>query len=495
MPSRSPGRAEPPGPAGPPGPPGPPEGPGAPGHSSPHGDPVGPGDSGDSGDSGPPEPFRATEPTEASEASEAPGTTETSGSLRARVKRTLPLAGAVAAAIALLSFPIPDRAAPTGSQSGTPGVPTLETTWPGVTPTTMLGTFLSRTPYTPLLYVDSLTTVATSESATALQLLMYTPGEVPVVLAELPLEDAPGFTSVAVAPDGRVIWTETVPDSRGTPKTTIKVTSDIVHPGGSTSGNAPNETPGTPSGPSSGTSSGPGSGPGSDPTSGSPDGTPEDTSEGTPVSSRIVTRDTGDALFSGSAHDLQVSADGMVHWAASTRRATPATEIRSVPLTGGNVQAVTLAGDYSLSMWPYVLGTPGKSVALLDMASQTTQTITVGPDEMATCSPVWCRVLSMTSGNTDALPTGGGARTTIAGPRYSAAVPDPFLLDRFEPLVDTSAASPQGQPLLLFDAKTGQTTLIARDARIVQSHGPMLWWSTGDKETLRWNVLDLRELT
>ncbi|WP_285662483.1 hypothetical protein [Actinorhabdospora filicis] len=211
--------------------------------------------------------------------------------------------------------------------------------------------------------------------------------------------------------------------------------------------------------------------------------------------SKTVTTDTGDALFSGSAHDLQVSSDGVVHWAAATRRATPTTEIRSIPLTGGNVQIVTLSGDYSLSSWPYVVGTPGKSVALLDLASQTTQTITVGADEMATCSPVWCRVLGMTSGNTDALPTGGGPRTTIAGQRYSAAVPDPFLLDRFEPLIDTSAASPQGQPLLLFDAKTGRTTLIARDARIVQAHDAMLWWSTGDKETLRWHVLDLTQLT
>ncbi|HEY1176918.1 MAG TPA: hypothetical protein VGF17_12230, partial [Phytomonospora sp.] len=311
-----------------------------------------------------------------------------------------------------------------------------------------LGSFFDGTPFTPLLYLDELTVVATAPSPDGerVRLLVYTPGEEARELAALDADDAPGFT--AVATDGeRLVWTQTVPDGQGVASTSVWT---------------------------------------------APTGL-------APVKAVRLTADTGDALFTGSSYDLQI-AGGAVHWASTTRRAGQATELRSYPLAGGEVTTVTLEGQFAWSAWPYAIsdgGASGEGVLLVDMEAETTTTIPVNTGELATCTPVWCRVLALgMSGpsGTDLMRVDGTGRRRIADERTSAAVPDPMLLDRFEVLLDVSAADADGQPLLIFDEKRGATFAVAADARIVRARGGTVWWSTGDEETLKWHALNLARL-
>ncbi|HCU48547.1 MAG TPA: hypothetical protein DGG94_01725 [Micromonosporaceae bacterium] len=66
---------------------------------------------------------------------------------------------------------------------------------------------------------------------------------------------------------------------------------------------------------------------------------------------------------------------------------------------------------------------------------------------------------------------------------------DVALLDRYE------VYSHADGRLALFDLEERRSITIARNISQVASRGPVLWWSTGDNETLAWHVLDLRTLT
>ncbi|MEV0647654.1 hypothetical protein AB0I28_20535 [Phytomonospora sp. NPDC050363] len=353
---------------------------------------------------------------------------------------------ALAAAAVWIALPIPERT-PTGSPVG-PAVRSVAEEWPGTTPAEFLGTFFDGTPFTPLLYLDELTVVATAPTPDGerVRLVVYTPGEEARELATLSADDAPGFTAVA-ADDERIVWTQTVPDAKGVARTGIWT---------------------------------------------APAGLAE-------AEAVRVTADTGDALFTGSQYDLQI-AGGSVHWAAGTRGSAPATELRSHPLSGGETTTVTLEGEFAWSAWPYAVsngGAAGEGVLLADMAAENTTVIPVETGALATCTPVWCRVLALGMagpGGTELMRTDGSQRRRIADERTSAAVPDPMLLDRFEVLLDVSAADADGQPLLIFDQVSGKTLLVASDARIVRARGATVWWSTGDEETLKWHALNLARL-
>lgn len=365
---------------------------------------------------------------------------------RAFTRPSLALILALAATVAWVALPVPERVPQ--APSGTPAYRAVADEWPGTIPSEIAGTFFDGTPFTPLLYLDEITVVATAltPDGERMRLVLYTPGEEARDLAVLGADDAPGFT--AVASDGeRLVWTQTVADAKGVAHTSI-----WTAPAGLA-----------------------------------------------PAKAVRLTADTGDALFTGSSYDLQI-ADGAVHWAATTRGSQVATELRSYPLAGGEVTTVALEGEFAWSAWPYAIsngGASGEGVLLVDMAAETTTTIPVNTGELATCTPVWCRVLALGMNGpsgTDLMRVDGSERRRIADERTSAAVPDPMLLDRFEVLLDVTAADADGQPLLLFDQHSGKTLVVATDARIVRARGGTVWWSTGDEETLKWHGLNLARL-
>jgi hypothetical protein len=69
-------------------------------------------------------------------------------------------------------------------------------------------------------------------------------------------------------------------------------------------------------------------------------------------------------------------------------------------------------------------------------------------------------------------------------------------LDRFEILAraGSNGAPTSSQQLLLYDLKHTRTVVVANGVGMILSRGGVLWWSTGDNETLAWHALDLHPL-
>jgi hypothetical protein len=47
---------------------------------------------------------------------------------------------------------------------------------------------------------------------------------------------------------------------------------------------------------------------------------------------------------------------------------------------------------------------------------------------------------------------------------------------------------------MLYDLKTRSLSLVTANAGRIACRGGVLWWSTGDNETLTWHAVDLRRL-
>jgi hypothetical protein len=210
---------------------------------------------------------------------------------------------------------------------------------------------------------------------------------------------------------------------------------------------------------------------------------------------RMLTADTGEAVFNGTQYDLVV-ADGRVHWAAAGGKGDQATEIRSVALAGGPVAVRTEPGQWSQTAWPWL--TDDTENRLRNTATgRDTEIATAGPDQV-TCSPVWCRVMVLGGdglARIDLMHPDGSARRRIAGGGAQAAITDVAVLDRFEILAepgpDTDLTGTAA--LLVYDVATGNTVVVAQAADGAFSRGGMLWWSTGDDDTITWHTLDLRK--
>ena len=214
---------------------------------------------------------------------------------------------------------------------------------------------------------------------------------------------------------------------------------------------------------------------------------------------RLLTADTGNAVFTGSQYDLVVAA-GRVYWAAGTETADPATEIRSVALTGGPVDVRVEPGSWSLTAWPWLVNGLSEqlpSSRLRNLRSGIEVEVAASPTELATCSPAWCRILI---GSTDGLaridlmqPNGTGRRR-IAGGAASSPITDVAPLDRFEilaePEVDTDATG--AQRLLVYDLATGRTVDLGAGVTGADYRGGVLWWSTGGDDHTQWHTIDLR---
>jgi hypothetical protein len=214
---------------------------------------------------------------------------------------------------------------------------------------------------------------------------------------------------------------------------------------------------------------------------------------------RRLTADTGNAVFFGSQWDL-VIAEGRVHWAAAAPEGKPVTEIRSVPLTGGPVAVREEPGTWALTAWPWLTdggGDQAGTTRLRNMATnRDTSVQTTGP-ELITCAAVWCRVLVMNGdglARIDLMHPDGTARRRVAGSTAGAAVADVAVLDRFEILSETAPDSDLTgtSGLLVHDIKTGRTIDVSPAVDGVFSRAGVLWWATGDQDSLVWHTVDLR---
>ncbi|MEV4760737.1 hypothetical protein AB0J86_37320 [Micromonospora sp. NPDC049559] len=364
---------------------------------------------------------------------------------RRRAPGLLGLAVALAAAVALVALPSAAR-----KPAGTPAPPTVEAAWPGAQRADLPGSLPDGPAYSPVFFLDAHSSLGTAPSPDGRQLRLVRRDADGGVreLRRLPLDRTPQFSGFTRSGD-EFAWAESTSDDRGKARTELWAV-DL------TSGRPP----------------------------------------------RRVTAETGDVIFFNSRYDLLIEA-GRLYWVAVAPGQEPATELRSVPLGGGAVTVRTERGAWALSDWPWLVsagtGTSGP-VRLRDLAARKVLDVDAGPTELVTCSPVWCRAIVLGSdgpSRIDLMRPDGGDRRRVAGGSATAAVIDVAVLDRFEVL---TVADPAGtgrtdsQQLLLYDAASQRTVVVATAAGLVLARGGVLWWSTGDDEALAWHTLDLTTL-
>jgi hypothetical protein len=212
----------------------------------------------------------------------------------------------------------------------------------------------------------------------------------------------------------------------------------------------------------------------------------------------LVTTDVGLPLMLGSTYDLEVVADRL-YWTA-TPPGGDRTELRSVPLGGGQVSVATIPGTWAMSAWPWLVTAPsaaGAPMRLYDTAFRTTVTVPAPAHQQIACSPVWCRVVPLDAGTgrTQLLrPNGSDVRDV--GPAGALPVcADVAVRDRFEPMLIPPGASGPDARLVLHDLTATRDVLVATLVTNAYADADHLWWSTGDNETLSWYGLDLRTLS
>jgi hypothetical protein len=351
---------------------------------------------------------------------------------------------ALVAAAALIVLGGRDRppAAPTGPL-------TLAAAWPGATVADLPASLADGPAYSPVYFLDARTSFGTAPSPDggSLRLLRRAPDGAIRELRRLPMDGSPqygGFVS-----DGAVLaWSESVADDRGRSRSQMWV-ADLE-------GQRP---------------------------------------------ARRLTADTGEVVFFNSEHDM-VIAEGRLHWAAVAPGDDAATQLRSVPLAGGEVDTSTEPGQWAMSRWPYLVSAgSGQSgpVALRDPRQGRTAEVDAAANELMTCSPAWCRVQLLSSdGPTrlDLMRPDGADRRRIAGGTATAALIDVAVLDRFEVLTQAGPEGPlaSNQELFLYDLTDRRTVLVAGSVGLVSYRAGVLWWSTGVDETTVWHALDLRTL-
>ncbi|MFI7544038.1 hypothetical protein [Actinoplanes sp. NPDC049599] len=222
------------------------------------------------------------------------------------------------------------------------------------------------------------------------------------------------------------------------------------------------------------------------------------TARGSGGPARRLTADTGNAVFFGSQWDL-VLADGRVHWAAA-KEGAQVTEIRSVALTGGAVAVHEEPGEWALTAWPWLTdggGDQAGTTRLRNLATNRDTPVESTGAELITCAAAWCRVLVMNGdglARIDLMHPDGSGRRRIAGSTAGAAVTDVAVLDRFEILSETGPESDLTGTagLLVYDITADRTVEVSPAADGAFSRGGVLWWATGDQDSLVWHTVDLR---
>jgi hypothetical protein len=218
------------------------------------------------------------------------------------------------------------------------------------------------------------------------------------------------------------------------------------------------------------------------------------------AAARELTADLGRAEFYQSQYDLVIAA-GRVHWVAALRG--DVTEVRSVALTGGPVRTRRESGTWKLSAYPWLVNGVNDSSGSTQLRNLDTgrDSPVRGAGKRATtaCSPVWCRVASLTKdgeNRIELMRPDGSERERLAGDTAATVIVDVAPLDRFEVLarVGPNSELTGNNELIAVEIATRRTVEISPDAGSVAYRGGMLWWSTGNLDAIVWHALDLRTI-
>lgn len=220
--------------------------------------------------------------------------------------------------------------------------------------------------------------------------------------------------------------------------------------------------------------------------------------DGRPGEARPLTGDTGDVVLADGAYDLQFAA-GELHWLATARSAERATEHRSVAVDGGGVAVTERTGAWQAAAWPWLASAGSDSLGgaeLVRADDGTAVVVEAGSDELALCSATWCRLIVTAADGSrlDLVRPDGTDRVTVAEGFTSAVAADVGLIDRFEPLEESTGEIGDSQRVTLFDLAGSETYLVAPAAGETGADARHLWWSTGSDELREWHVLDLTDL-
>jgi hypothetical protein len=170
-----------------------------------------------------------------------------------------------------------------------------------------------------------------------------------------------------------------------------------------------------------------------------------------------------------------------------------------VSIDGGDVEVVGHRGAWQAAAWPWLASAGSDSLGGAQLVRTDTGAgvkVFAGAEELTLCSATWCRlVVTADDGSRiDLIRPDGTDRMTVAEGFTSAVSPDVGLIDRFEPLAETSTATGDGTTVTLFDLETGSEYLVASSAGETGADARRLWWSSGTGELLVWHVLDLTDL-
>ncbi|MCC3763525.1 hypothetical protein K3N28_10605 [Glycomyces sp. TRM65418] len=358
----------------------------------------------------------------------------------------LTLAGTAVLALAWLAWPSPDRPE---SIAAPEAVPTVWETW-DAEPVDWPG-HLDGAPWTPLAVLDGPNAdahalLATDEAGSLVYLEQDADGALSSTVIAEP-GGVPGVVATA-ATDERLAWIQSVPDEQG------RVESELW--------------------------------------------TAERDADGRPGEAVLLTADTGDVITAGSAYDLQFAAERL-HWLATARGETLITERRSIGWDGGDVDVVGHRGAWQSAAWPWLASAGSDSLGGAQLVRTDTGAgvkVFSGADELTLCSATWCRlvVTSPDGSRIDLVRPDGSERVTVAEGFASAVSPDVGLIDRFEPLAETTATTGDGTTVTLFDLEADSAYLVASSAGDTGADARHLWWSSGTGELLVWHVLDLTDL-
>jgi hypothetical protein len=358
----------------------------------------------------------------------------------------LTLAGTAVLAVAWLAWPSPDRPE-TAAVPETP--PTVWETW-DAEPVDWPGQ-IDGAAWTPLTALESpdpetLAILGTDEAGDLLYVEQGADGEATATVIAEP-GGVPGVVAAA-ATDERLAWIQSVPDAQG------RVVSELW--------------------------------------------TAERGADGRPGAAALLTADTGDVITAGSAYDLQFAAEGL-HWLATARGETLVTEHRSVSVEGGAVEVVGHRGAWQAAAWPWLASAGSDSLGGAQLVRTDTGAgvkVFAGSEELTLCSATWCRLIvtAEDGSRVDLVRPDGTDRVTVSEGFASAVSPDVGLIDRFEPLAETKAATGDATVVTLFDLQEQTDYLVASSAGETGADARCVWWSSGSGELLVWHVLDLTDL-
>ncbi|MEV0268436.1 hypothetical protein AB0H43_06620 [Hamadaea sp. NPDC050747] len=216
----------------------------------------------------------------------------------------------------------------------------------------------------------------------------------------------------------------------------------------------------------------------------------------------ILTRDLGDFAFFNSQYDLHIR-DGRVYWVAAVPGDVLASEIRSVPVAGGDVSVrridggwQSVGGDWLVS----AMTAGGGATALVNWQTGRRQSIPNQASELVSCSSTVCRVLVLggDGGATriDVMRIDGRERHRAASGSVTAALVDVGLLDRWEVFSrqGSGASALARQQVLLYDIQERRTIALADGAGQIMGRGGFVWWGSGTGDDVTWHVVDLHAL-